>query len=101
MNKTEYLREIEKINKKAEREIEQIHIKYALANNTIKIGDLITDRNNTIKVEKINAIIPFLRNLPECIYYGRKYTKKGLPTKKEGFDKIYQYNVKIINGEKV
>ena len=51
---------------------------YALANNTVAIGDMVIDRIGRVKVDKI--VVDGISD-PCCVYYGVEYTKKGIPFK--------------------
>lgn len=73
-----------------ERELKKIYIKYALANNPHQIGDIISDHNGSLKIEKIKVFISFGES--ECIYEGISLDQKGKPTKKQGRN-IYQSNI--------
>jgi hypothetical protein len=64
---------------------------YALSNNNVKIGDIISDKTNTIKVETIGI---YLSSIPQCIYTGIELTKQGLPNKKKTKIKICQENIR-------
>lgn len=99
MTKEEYLDKLNALEKEMQCKKSQIGMEYALSNNPVKIGDLITDHMVTIKVEKI---IPYMSygSLPKCQYKGRRYTKKGVPAKSEEIETVYQSNLMYINGEK-
>lgn len=76
--------------------------KYALTNNNVKIGDIISDSTISIKVEKIQVVqSSFGNEYPECRYPGKKVTKKGDFFKDGSNDFIYQSNLKKINGVEV
>lgn len=75
-----------------------IESKYALENNPVKIGDIVTDHFHTIKVEKI-SVYKYGYNLPECVYSGTQYTAKGEPCKRQRDIPVYQRNIKKINGK--
>lgn len=68
--------------------------KFAFANNPYKIGDIVTDRIGSIKIDKIlYSIKTSSSDYPSCIYEGIELTKKGLPNKKGNRRNVYQTNL--------
>ncbi len=68
-------------------------VEYCQNNNTIKIGDVVTDRLGSIKVEKVRAASMGL-GVYECRYFGLELTKKGQPKKSNASRWVYQSNLK-------
>lgn len=68
---------------------------FAFANNPYKIGDIITDHNNTIKIDTIKWAMGryWETELPYCVYYGVALKKNGTPNKKGTIEAIYQTNI--------
>ena len=50
---------------------------FALANNTVEIGDIVSDGSSTIRVEKFGFITA--TSLPRVFYIGVRLTKKLKP----------------------
>lgn len=68
---------------------------YAFANNPYKIGDILQDHYQILRVEKIKWEYYNYFNKPECVYYGTQLTKKLEPKKKQDAQPgMYQSNVK-------
>ncbi len=63
---------------------------YAFSNNPHQIGDVITDNNTTIKIEKIKHTLGNSYELPECVYYGVELKKDGTPKKNGKLQGIWQ-----------
>ena len=69
MTPGDYEKELAELKNKFKAEKFALAKKYAISNNTVKIGDLITDHIGTIRVEKIKtAIINSI--VPHCNYWG-------------------------------
>lgn len=67
---------------------------YAMANNPYKVGDILQDHYQIIRVEYIKWRYSYSEK-PECIYYGTQLTKKLAPKKKQDLDpRMVQSNVK-------
>ena len=86
-----YSDEIDKINQEATDKIRLLKKKYALDNNPIRIGDLITDGFSTIKVEKI--FVYQHSNPPCCVYRGPQLNKNKTVKKNGKTADIYQTNL--------
>lgn len=68
---------------------------FAMSNNPYKVGDILQDYRQIIRVEKIKWTFIFPSNIPECIYFGTELTAKLTPKKKQSIDAcMYQSNVK-------
>ena len=70
---------------------------FATSNNTVKVGDIITDHIGSIKVEKISwGYFGSSGNisLPSCVYNGVVLKKDKTPTKRGNNRKVYQINLK-------
>lgn len=83
-----------------EKELESNYIKernalaryYAIIHNPYKIGDIITDHKETIKIEVIKVYLDFKN--PCCCYSGTILNKDLTPNKKNKKSNIYQNNIK-------
>ncbi len=70
-----------------------LDMKFSLQNNKHNIGDIISDHNHSIKIEKIGCYFNVAKNIPECIYIGVEVYKNGKP-KNNNVDKIFQSYIK-------
>jgi len=100
MNIEEYQEKKQKIQEKKQKMQAKINVElrllvkeFILSNNKIQKGALITDHVGTIKVERILAYEPFSKELPSCIFYGPRYTKKLKPYKNGSKKGIFQIKV--------
>jgi len=77
VNETKH--EFDKIEQKYWKRLRQLAYDYAMSNNTVNIGDHITDHVGTIEVDKINAGLNQWSgtNNPICWYEGWVLTKQG------------------------
>lgn len=64
---------------------------YALANNTVKIGDIIEDHIGKILVKSIKIFVDLRK--PQCMYEGVVLLKSGKPSKKGTTRNILQENL--------
>lgn len=66
---------------------------YAMSNNPYKIGDILQDHYQIIKVDTIKWTMGY--NAPECVYLGVQLTKNLVPKKRQDDSPaMYQSNVK-------
>lgn len=77
------------------KEHEKLDMEFVLTHENITIGDLITDREGTIKVEKIETVCG-ITTLPLGIYYGACYTAKGVSFKNGAKRSVLGANVGTI-----
>ena len=101
MNKDEYLKEKAALEEEFCNRKKELDKDFALSNNPVKIGDIITDHYKTIRVEKfIFGYCGYTSNLP-CMYYrGTRLNKKGEPAKRDADDnRVMQTDITKINGE--
>jgi hypothetical protein len=97
-----------------EKELKQLYIFYrrkkrelfercALANNQVRVGDIVTDHVGSVMVEKIQPCgqVSSGSTEPSCLYRGGEYTKKGKPFKSGSKRDVYQSNVVAINNKVV
>lgn len=83
--------------KECDDKIRAIQHQYAIENNPINIGDIITDHIGSIKVETIRVC--HNTKYPTCIYNGFVVTKNGSISKRQTKRDVYQIN--IISERKV
>ena len=99
MTLDEYHKAAEALRQEYSANVTKLAKEYALSNNTVKIGDIVTGNTGSIVVNKIN--ISICRSIPQCIYRGVRLTKKGTPFKSGEESVIYQSNViKVQEGQK-
>lgn len=76
----------------------ELRKQYAIEHNPVKVGDIVTDKYHTIRVEKMSS---YGHPIPVMRYIGTELTKQGVPKKRQPVihNPVVQYNVEIINGE--
>jgi len=96
MNLDEYKAEIKRLTELPNTYNEQMALgrKFALDNNKVNVGDIVSSSYAHLKVEKI--IVNLSSNVPFCIYSGIRYTKKGTPYKDGSRIGIPSYGVTRI-----
>lgn len=78
------------------KEVSELSTSYALSNNSVKLGDFVTDNTGTIRVDSINTYLGFYGDgQPQCAYYGIMLTKKNKPFKSGEKRYLYQSNIKL------
>ena len=99
MTEKEFMRAINKIKSEQSEKIKAVRAQYAEDNNPVKIGDMISDHYQTLKVERFCIhSASFKREFPFYSYHGPLITKAGKPFKSGKRGRIYQTQLKIING---
>lgn len=96
MNIKEYRDAFQEIENTIKEDKRKLMREFALSNNTVKVGDFISDGNIKIRVEKIKVFLDPVR--PSCVYYGELLTVKGKSRKIKKEASIYQ--TCMIKGEK-
>lgn len=64
---------------------------YCLVNNSVKIGDIVTDHIGSVKVEKI--LVEYSLTRPQCIYVGSELKKDLTPRKGGSKRNVYAQNL--------
>jgi hypothetical protein len=95
MDIEEYKKIIAEIDNKARQDKFAVAREYALANNTVKVGDVISDHKSTILVDNI-IITASVSSKPMCVYDGIKLKKDGTPVKSGERDTVYQSNLRVM-----
>jgi hypothetical protein len=95
MNINEYKEMKKQIEKEAEKKLLSLAKEYAFSNSTVRIGDIVEDHSDRIKVDKINFGIS--DRIPVCVYHGVRLTKKGEPCKRDPRTAVWQSNVKAVH----
>ena len=90
MDIEDYKARLKEITKEAENRIRKLKLEYASSNAPAAVGDVVTDRLGSILVESIKI---YPSDPPQCVFYGRKLTKKLVPTKDGKTRGIYQQNL--------
>lgn len=94
MTKEEYETQLAAFEKEYKAKRNELARDYAMANNPYKLGDILQDHYQIIKVERIGYGTN-LHGLPECWYRGTQLTKKLEPKKRQDLDpRMVQSNVK-------
>ena len=94
MTKEEYESGLAALEKEYKAKCNELARNYAMSNNPYKVGDILQDHYQIIKVERIGYGTN-LRGLPECWYRGTQLTKKLEPKKRQDLDpRMVQSNVK-------
>jgi hypothetical protein len=91
-----YKAKLAALHKEYETNKRKIQTEYALANNTYKVGDVITDHMRTIRIEKIQIDVSYMSSSigkPQCVYVGPELKKDGTPKKNGIITQIYQSNI--------
>jgi len=84
VTKEEYTEKLTGLHEKHRQENLKLDRDYALANNTVQVGDIITDHIGSIRVEQIKFTVGLsFRDFPCCVYFGIVLTKSGKPNKRE------------------
>ena len=101
MTKKELWKKLTEAAEKYEKEKQAILKQCAEENCDIKIGDIVTDHFQTIKVEKMACYYDCMRQMPEMVFYGANYKKDGTISKRQQPTQVpvYQTNVKFVNGK--
>ncbi len=81
MTQEEYHQQLERLKKEYELSTHKLHVSYGLSQAIFKIGDIITDTNSIIIIDKITAGKNF--GDPYPVYHGFEL-KKDLTPKKGG-----------------
>lgn len=102
MTKDELQKKLRELSEKYEKEKEILLKQCAEENCDIKIGDIVTDNFQTIKVEKMTHHYDYGRQMPIMIFYGANYKKDGTISKRQQPTQVpvYQTNVTLVNGKK-
>lgn len=93
MTAEEYNQTIKDIEKTAEEAKKKVVIHYALSNNSVKEGDIVTDHKCTIRVDKVSVSRGRSYELPQCVYDGVILKKDGSDNVKGKRDTVYQSNM--------
>lgn len=91
MTKEEYLSAKAKLNKEFEERLKDLDKEFALSNNDVEVGDIVSDRSHTIRVERILIDTPWRGSMPRAYFEGTKLTKKLEPFKSG--EKVCVFNV--------
>jgi len=92
MTKEVYDKKWMQIKRSFEAAKDALYIEFAYANNPYRLGDIVTDRIGSIKIEEIRPYFG-LDKYPQCVYFGIEYTKKGEQNKRGNKRNVYQSNI--------
>ena len=90
MDFEEYELKINELKHQHNRDIHNLKKEYAMANNTVKIGEVVQDHIGKIIVESIGV---YYADKPECFYCGTELKKNGEPRIKKSTRTVYQTNI--------
>lgn len=93
MNKEDYDNRMQEIEKQFQTEKIKLYKDYAFSNNPYKVGDIITDHYQTIRINKMQPTVGF-NKYPAYIYIGSRLKKDLTPFKSGETGRIYQGNIK-------
>jgi hypothetical protein len=80
MEQREYKERLAALLTQYEADKKKLHREYALSNNPYKIGDMFTDHQGTIRIEKISTYLSSW-DFPQCVYTGIIINKDGKESK--------------------
>lgn len=89
-----YRDKLTKIRRDYDNKMGKLQSDYAFSNSSVKIGDIVTDRIGSVKVDKILYTIVSADDYPTCVYRGVEFTKAGKPRKDKSIRDVYQTNLK-------
>lgn len=93
MTKELLYKEIARINEVAERRKKALYVEYVRTNAKYKIGDIICDGVDSIKITRIGYFLN--KGNIEIFYFGILLTKQLKPRKDGGTRYIYEKNIKF------
>lgn len=94
MTKEEYDNKLKGIEEAYKKEKDDLALKYGVENVQYKLGNIIEDNCNKIKITSISIGFTLLTEYPVPIYKGIILKKDGTPRKKVEYARIYQNNIK-------
>ena len=95
MKQEELLKRCAAIDQEAQKRKEELYRAYAYANNTVKVGDIISDGVSCIRVKTMGVYVNFYGSA-QMRYFGPELTKVGTPRKDGRESWVYQENIKTI-----
>ena len=93
MNEKTYAQLKHEVHKKFSLEMKKLNREYAYSNTNVKVGDIISDHNGTIKVDDIGWAFSYMETLPGCLYSGIRLKKDLTPYKSKERETIYHGNI--------
>jgi hypothetical protein len=107
MNKAEYISKISDLQEKHKLETEEMELRhqsemksvwreFASSNNPVKVGDIVADSSDRIRVDKIQYLFqaPTIGwDVPSCRYRGYRLRKDGKEFKDCSRGYVYQMNM--------
>lgn len=95
MTYDEYKKELKELEETYQKKKKQLAFKYAMSNNSVKRGDIVTDHIGDVIVDKINVGGHSWQAI-ECVYEGFELTKQGKPFKNKRRRIVWQSNLKHV-----
>lgn len=99
MTVTEYQKQANFYQKEYEEKIRKLKKDFAVSNNPYKIGDIIKDHYQCIKIDNIKWKFAYYGNnagLSECVYIGPRLKKDLSPFKSGEIGTICQSNIEEV-----
>ena len=93
MTHEEYLEKKKQLESEHAEQLVFLAKKYAFSNNTVLVGDTVTDHIGSIIVEKIKFSQGSFGKPPECVYFGTSLKKDGKPFESGEKRAAYQSNL--------
>lgn len=92
MTKEDYKKRADELYREYRQKQRELDKEYALSNNEVKVGDIVSDNSQTIKVEGIIIDSSYYGCTPTIHFEGIRLTKKLIPFKSG--ERGCVYNVK-------
>lgn len=90
----EYKQKLEELEIEYKNKKNALGREFAMSNNPYKVGDILQDHYQIIRVDSISYSI--IHGIPECVYYGTQLKKDLKPKKiQENSPCMFQSNVKL------
>lgn len=95
MTEQEYKNKLRELHNEFEERKAALKTEYALSNNPYKVGDILRDPWQIIKVIEVRVARHVCGEFPECVYFGVQLTEKLVPRKRQDVNPMmWQSNVK-------
>ena len=93
MELEKYERLLQEMRMKHRAEKMILSLKYANENNPYKIGDIVVDHYQRVKIEKIEYNTTYSKQIPICVYIGPLLKKNNEPLKNGNHGEVFQDNI--------
>jgi len=96
MNSTAYKQALNILDRAYQTKKNNLIKQCALENNPYKIGDIIEEQEQRIKVKKISVTLDYTSRVPTCFFEGKRLTKENKEYKSGKYGRIYQQSAKLV-----